>query len=231
MVPAIQWLWENIAKLSTASTQGGKGFLRAFLKNLDTCTWAPHPLYSVFTQYDQEYYVRKKGAFLHKYRCFYAVGKTVSPRTIIELGTCAGSGADAYLSAAPEARYIGFDFFGVTPRHDDSSPWDPHEVAKNLLQSRGFKNYELIRGDLRKISTLPCSADFVVVDAAHDFDNEYADLNLALTANPDFIFIDDANDRAQAKPAIKKFLQEKVKVDYAVNIKYRGGGLVIKLKK
>jgi hypothetical protein len=71
-------------------------------------------------------------------------------------------------------------------------------------------NYELIRGDPRKVSMLPSSADFVIVDSAHDFDSDRADLNLALTANPGSIFVDDTNNRAQPKPTIRKFLQESV---------------------
>jgi hypothetical protein len=54
---------------------------------------------------------------------------------------------------------------------------------------------------------------------------------LALTADPDFIFIDDAD--GEAKPAIEKFLSEDLKgrVEYTVPISYLGGGLVIKLRK
>ena len=80
---------------------------------------------------------------------------------------------------------------------------------------------------------LPHAADLVVVDAAHDFNNEYADLRLALTARPAFIFVDDADDKAQALPAIEKFLREDLegRVEYTLPIDYIGGGLVIKVKR
>lgn len=216
------------------------GFLKfreAFLKNLAACTWEPHPQYSVFTQYDQDFYLGLKDAFMHKYRCFYAVSKTVAPRTILELGTHAGSSADAYQSAAPGAEYIGLDQFeeGVlrgAVHQVDQTPWRPREVAERLFESRGFKNYRLIKADLRELEQLPARADFVVVDAAHDFENEYADLKLALTAAPEYIFVDDSDDEANAKPAIEKFLAEDVagRVDFLYPIDYIGGGLVIKLK-
>lgn len=51
------------------------------------------------------------GSFRHKYRCFYVLSQTVSPRRNLELGTHAGSGTHAYLSATPTAEYIGFDLF------------------------------------------------------------------------------------------------------------------------
>lgn len=232
MASTIKQLWQSV-RGSRPVFSNGEEFYERFAENLEACSWSPHPLYSVFTQYDQEYYLQAEEAFLHKYRCFYAVSRTISPKRIIELGTCAGSSADAYLSAAPRARYIGLDVYGNNIRHDDHSVWSPLEVANKLLKDRGFKKYELIKVDLRSLERLPAKADFVVVDAAHDFYNEYADLQLALTAKPTFIFVDDADDEHQAKPAIDKFLNEDLrdKVDFTVPIEYLGGGIVIKLKR
>lgn len=214
------------------SPKSSEEFEQAFETNLTNCKWEPHPLFSVFTQYDQEYYLNLADDFLHKYKCFYAVSKTISPKKIIELGACAGASADAYLSAAPEAEYLGIDVFGMNTRHDDHTPWDPYEIALRLFASRGFRNYELLKVDLRQLSSLPGPADFVIVDAAHDFYNAYADLNLALTAHPTFIFVDDADDENGAKPAIEQFLQQHSNslIDYTARINYIGGGLVIKLK-
>lgn len=211
------------------SLRDAQEFGQAFYHNLQECKWEPHPLYSVFTQYDQEYYLQRRAAFLHKYRCFYAVSKTISPERIIELGTSAGAGADAYLSATPSARYIGLDVFAES-RDCEDRPWQPDVIARKLFAARGFTDYELIKIDLRSLDKLPCHSDFVVVDAAHDFDNEYPDLLLALSAGPDFIFADDSD--AEAKPAIEKFLSEDLKgrVAYTFPIDYAGGGLVIKLR-
>jgi predicted O-methyltransferase YrrM len=223
---------QDMKGLTTDSPRSPEAFEQIFWTNVATCRWEPHPLFSVFTQYDQEYYLNQAEAFLYKYKCFYAVSETISPKRIIEMGTCAGASADAYLSAAPEAQYVGIDIFGVNTRHDDHLPWDPYEVAQRLFESRGFKNYQLLKSDLRELSSLPDRADFVVVDAAHDFDNAYADLKLALTARPTFIFVDDSDDENGAKPAIDQFLLQDVSglVDYTVHINYMGGGLVIKLK-
>jgi predicted O-methyltransferase YrrM len=216
----------------TDAPKSREEFEQIFLMNVTTCEWQPHPLFSVFTQYDQEYYRGQARAFLCKYKCFYAISRTILPKKIIELGTCAGSSADAYLSAAPEAEYMGFDLFGANTRHDDNSPWDPYEIAQRLFESKGFRNYELFKTNLRDLFSLPCQADFVAVDAAPDFDNAYADLQLALTAEPAFIFVDDCDDENGAKPAIEQFFLNHLDglVDYTVHISYIGGGLVIKLK-
>jgi predicted O-methyltransferase YrrM len=219
-------------QLAVDSPKSGEEFEQLFQTNLENCKWEPHPLFSVFTQYDQDYYLNRAEDFLHKYKCFYSVSKTIAPKKIIELGTCAGASADAYLSAAPHAEYLGIDVFGVNRRQDDNTLWDPYAITQRLFESRGFNNYQLLKTDLRELSSLPTHADFVVVDAAHDFDNAYADLKLALTARPTFVFVDDADDENGAKPAIDQFLLQYSNslVDYTLHINYIGGGLVIKLK-
>ena len=233
MITVIRTLYQKLKQSQGLTLDDEQGFRNAFGRNLQACKWEPHPLYSVFTQYDQDYYLNQKDAFLHKYRCFYAVSKTIRPKRILELGTSAGSSADAYLSATPTASYIGFDSFGKVVHRVHQTVWDPFEVATNLFEARGFEHYELIRVDLRTLSRMPCQGDFVVVDAGHDFDNEYADLRLSLTADPAFIFVDDANGEDGVQLAIKHFLREDIcdRIDYTVQIDYQGGGLVIKLKK
>jgi hypothetical protein len=233
MVSSIQQLWDNLRGLPPSAQWTLEEFSRRFEENLKNCKWEPHPLYSVFTQYDKEHYLREKEDFLHKYRCFYAVSQTISPPSITELGVLAGSGSDAYLSATPTARFTGIDVFVATRRHDDQSPWNPLEIAERLFADRGYKNYKLIRTDLRRLSKLPRRSYMVVVDAAHDFDNEYADLQLALTADPTFIFVDDADNEVEAKPAIEKFLRDDLRdrVEFTYMIRYVGSGVVIKLKR
>ena len=212
-------------------------FQRSFANNLKQCPWKPHPQYSVFTQFDQSFYLENRLAFRHKYRCFFAVSKTIAPKRIIELGTHAGSSADAYISASPDAEYIGLDQFeeGVLSgsiHERTGEPWRPMEVARKLFESRGFKKYELRKADLRSLDKLPALADMVVVDAAHDFDNTYADLLLALTGEPTYIFVDDAEHPTGTMPALEKFIAEEIKdrIDFFCGIGYYGGGLVIKLK-
>ena len=218
--------------LITPPTAASSAFLEAFRSNLAACTWEPHPEHSVFTQYDYRYYTTLKDEYLHKYRCFHAVSRTIRPRRLIELGTHAGSGADAYLSASPGADYIGIDQFpeGIHSEFTGAS-WSPMAVAETLLISRGF-SFRLIKANLRQLQSLPAQADMVVVDAAHDVENEYADLQLALTANPDWIFVDDAVDRKNAGAAIARFMARDLKdrLEYAVPIDYIEGGLVIRLK-
>jgi predicted O-methyltransferase YrrM len=206
-------------------------FHERFLSNLRKCDWSPHLLYSSFTQCDQEFYLAKPAEFLHKYRCFWAVSRTISPRAIIELGCLAGSSADAYLSATPSASYTGFDVFREETHRTTGLPWLPFEIAHLLAADRGFTQYEFIKRDLRTLHALPGEADFVVVDAAHDFENQYADLLLALSARPTFIYVDDMWGK-EVQQAVERFLSNDVRrrLEYTVPLDYFGGGLVIKLR-
>ena len=219
-------------RLVTPPSDASRAFAEAFARNLAACDWEPHPRHSVFTQYDRRFYTAMRAAYLRKYRSFWAVARTIAPRRILELGTHAGSGADAYLGGAPGAEYLGIDQFPQGIRDEiTGAPWDPLAVAHALLGARGYR-YRLLKTNLRALRELPERADFVVVDAAHDFDNEYADLRLALTAAPDWIFVDDAADRRNAGAALLQFLQRDLagKVEFTVPIDYIEGGLVIRLK-
>ncbi len=206
-----------------------EAFLEEFRAHLGACTWEPHKLYSVFTQYDKESYLVNKEKYLKKYQSLYAIAKTIKPKKIIELGTSAGSSADAYISGSGAA-YLGIDTFGIGYDVDDK-PWDPYKIANKLFKARKFTNYRLLNINLRALAMLPELADMVVVDAAHDFDNEYQDLKLALTAKPRFILVDDINGKECAL-AVKKFINHDVKgsVESLAIIEYEGNGLIIKLK-
>jgi predicted O-methyltransferase YrrM len=219
----------------------GEAFRVAFERHLAGCRWEPHPRYNVFTQIDRDFYLTRRDAFVHKYRCFWAVARTIAPRSMIELGVCAGAGADAYLSGWPEAAYLGIDTFGEPFTDDDGSAWrelrvdedslwKPHDLAGALLADRGFGHAELMVANLRHLERLPRPADLVVVDAAHDYENQYADLRLALTAEPAFVFVDDV-DGAETAQAVKQFVEDDLggRAEFEVPIDYIGGGLVIKL--
>lgn len=194
------------------------------ISNFQNCQWIPHPKYSVFTQWDADHYLKQKDEFTRKYQWLWAISKTINPTLIIELGACAGSGADAYLSATPNAEYIGIDIFG---RHQlPSGLWDPQEVATDLLSEKGF-NFRLIQSDLREIKWLD-HAELVAVDAAHDRESAYADLMLAMTSQPDYILFDDSDDN----PGLRQFMNERTlgQIEFTVRVNYIGGGLIIKMK-
>lgn len=155
----------------------------------NTSDWMPEIKYSVFDQPDRDFYYRQEKAFIHKYKVFRAISKVLQPKIITELGTCAGASADAYLDGVNyKAFYNGYDIcFPSAPLYIDGD----NSICKSLFKDREFKAYKLFKKDLRTLTKVE-KADLVVVDAMHDYRNCYQDLNLALTANPKHILIDDS---------------------------------------
>jgi len=153
-------------------------------------TWIPDEEYSVFNQWDKEYYQSERENFTHKYRVFKSIASALQPSSIIELGIHGGSGADAYLTGVDyNATYVGYDNFGTA--HDaDGNPWEPADRCKLLFQARKFERYDLVQCDLRQIEKV-AHADLAVVDAMHDYRNCYQDLLLCLDSQPKYIHIDD----------------------------------------
>ena len=209
-------------------------FLDKFNENMEKCDWTEHPLFNPFTQFDREYYLVQKKDIQYKYRCFWALSKTLRPSHICELGTHAGSSADAYISATPTAKYTGIDTFPHGMIKDDNNNWSvykPLDVCRRLFIARGFLNYNLIRIDLRSMNSLNLSADLVVVDACHDYLDAYDDMKLALTANPEFIFIDDYGG-IDVQKAVTDFIDKELvgMVDFTHKIENCNQGFLIKIK-
>lgn len=157
--------------------------------------WIPETKYSVFAQPDKDFYYQQEKAFIHKYKVFRAISKVLQPKSITELGTCAGSSADAYLDGVGwKAFYNGYDaWWDAAPYYVDGvkQDWNRHSICKSLFCDRGFKNYKLFKKDLRTLRKVE-KADLAIVDAMHDYRNCYQDLNLALTASPKHILVDDS---------------------------------------
>lgn len=153
-------------------------------------TWVPEEEYSVFTQWDKEYYCAQREKYTHKYRVFKAISSVIQPSSIVELGTHGGSGADAYLSGVDyNASYIGYDSFGIG-HYKNGDEWDSADRCKLLFEARKFDRYNLIQCDLRQVDKID-SADLAIVDAEHDYRNCYQDLLLCLNSQPRYIHIDD----------------------------------------
>jgi hypothetical protein len=142
-------------------------FARGLRFSLANCDWSPHPEWSVFTQYDgPRYYQPRRARFVEKYRSLWAIARTLAPRSIIELGTAAGSAADA-LTSATHASYTGYDSFGSCPYEWKREVWHPLIIATRLLRARGFSDFRFIKCDIGRIDRLE-AADLVFIDTTTD---------------------------------------------------------------
>lgn len=160
-------------------------------ETLAGCDWKPEGKYSVFGQYDKEFYLERKDAFEHKYRLLWSISRVLEPEKIVELGSHAGAGADAMMLGAPSAFYVGYDLFGV---HDEPEYyWDPKSRLEEMMEARGRiwgEEWSIHQADLRSLSEVE-SGDLLVVDAQHDRISALLDTKLALDASTRWILIDD----------------------------------------
>jgi hypothetical protein len=201
-------------------------FVLYFEMTLLRIGYKPNEKYSVFTQYDKEYYLGQKEKFFYKYRCFSALGSVLKPKHLIELGVCAGSGAHAYLFESKNTFYSGYDLFNPIKTIDGI--WDGFDIANKLLQEENIK-YKLYKTNLRDLNVLP-QADVVVVDADHSYYHAFEDCLLAKTSNPEYIFIDDLAGE-EVQQAVAVFLKNHIEIEWMHEINYVGKGLLLKIKK
>lgn len=176
------------------------------LKALESCDWTPEGKFSVFGQYDKEFYLERKEGFEHKYRLLWAIANTLEPEKIVELGSHAGAGADAMMLGAPGAYYVGYDLFGV---HDEPDYyWDPKSRLEEMMEHRGRVwdvNFHCHQVDLRRVSWVE-SGDLLVVDAQHDRLSALLDTKLALDASTKWILVDDYYGEG-VRQGVENFLQ------------------------
>jgi Mannosyltransferase putative len=164
--------------------------------------------------------------FEEKYRMFWSVTRTVQPKSMVELGVLDGRSADAMLSGCPDMEYLGLD------RWQYDEDFDGERWVSEIFKDRGYKSAKLVRCDFRDLSSLE-KAEFVHVDGDHDYHNERRDLELALTASPKWILIDDYRGQEGEFAAATEFCDKWAKLIIAtITIEYcHGGGLLVKLNK
>ena len=199
-----------------------------------TTKWEPETQFSVFAQPDKDFYLSQEAFFIHKYKVLHCLTSILQPKSIVELGVCGGSGADALLSGVDyKASYHGFDRWEHLPPYEEDGQvkhWDRYGIVKKLFKARAFTNYKLTQTETRDIDELPY-ADLIVVDAAHDYRNCYWDLRLAIAAKPRWIYVDDQTG-TDVPLATKDFIKEfKDQIEGFEEIEQVNGGCLIWLKK
>lgn len=132
------------------------------------------------------------------YACFkFAVAKALHPKTIIEIGVGAGTGAIAMLHGSPESIYIGID--------DNSKcqcdGWDFTGFVKEKMLRLGFHASFIIQ-DSMTLKNLPVEpVDLVHVDGDHKYENALNDSLLAFRSGSKWILVDDSRDLAVVRGA------------------------------
>jgi predicted O-methyltransferase YrrM len=136
------------------------------------------------------------------YREKHALALLLQPRTILEIGVRCGYSAAAFLTAATEAQYVGYD--ADTTRFGG---FDGALVfAKRMLASRFPSRTRIITQDTQKLDKLPFQyADLVHVDGDHSYEGCWHDLTMAAPI-AHWILVDDITFQPAVGQATRDFI-------------------------
>ena len=134
----------------------------------------------------------------------HALAEVLRPRSIVEIGVRAGSGAAAFLAAAPEAKYPGLD--ADNGRHGAlaGAPGAAEPILKSEFPAAAVVG---LRCDTQGLESLPSAgADLAHVDGDHSGDGCLHDLRRAARSRPRWILVDDATFVDDVRRATEAFL-------------------------
>jgi predicted O-methyltransferase YrrM len=108
------------------------------------------------------------------YRLKYAIAAAIEPQAILEIGVRYGYSAVAFLSAAPQARYLGLE--ADTSRFAEAL--GAIDWAREITRGHAA---EFLRLETRSLAALPGGTyDLIHIDSQQDGDGTVHDLELAI---------------------------------------------------
>lgn len=146
--------------------------------------------------------LRRYKEYRKYYRTKYDICKEVSPKSILEIGVRAGYSAISFLSACPDASYVGVDAENGT-HGGKGGPW--MWWAQKIL--RDF-NVQFVKADSQTLSELPGGPyDLIHVDGDHTTAGALHDMNIALNslASGGIMLVDDYDYIKEVRKAVDKF--------------------------
>jgi len=174
------------------------------------------PTAQKFTEWYPEYYGVKQ-----------AIVRECNPNVIVEIGVRAGYSAYSFLSACPDAIYLGFDAENGT--HGGAggpfAPW-----AHKILKEAGFKYKIWAPFNTQEVLCLPVRGDFYHVDGDHTTDGCYHDIKMCFEdAMPGaYILIDDFDFLGDVRRAVNNFINEYSNASIPQYIKSKRGEMLIR---
>jgi hypothetical protein len=143
---------------------------------------------------------RPTAEFRRHYQVKHDLAARLRPGRIAEIGVRAGYAAFAFLSARPDAGYLGVD--ADVPAHGGVPGFFAH--ARTVL--RGF-DATLLHADSRRMGALPGRFDLVHVDGDHSYAGCLHDLGLAARAAEN-VLVDDYDSHPEVRQACRTFLAQ-----------------------
>lgn len=152
------------------------------------------------------------------YRVKYDIACELKPRRILEIGVRAGYSAWAFLSACPDAKYLGID--AENNKHGGAGgPW--LWWAEQLL--RDF-DIELRKQDTQKLTKIDGSFDLIHIDGDHSTKGALHDMEICWpSVNKDGVMlVDDYDYLEDVQKAVDAFYKKHPEVSREYRKSLRG---------
>jgi len=159
------------------------------------------------------------------YRIKYDIAKDLNPKRILEIGVRAGYSAISFLSAAPEAEYVGLDAENGT-HGGGGGPW--MWWAKELLYSY---NATFIECDTQEIQSVDKGKfDLIHIDGDHTTEGALHDMEICWSSvnTNGIMLVDDYDYIKDVNRAVKHFQKNHPKVQWEYKKSLRGEILFLK---
>jgi len=149
-----------------------------------------------FTKYDSYDYVWSGNCF----EWYWALGKTIQPKTFMEIGVRFGFSFLPTIQASTELEYaLGWDL----------ETYGNNEIARVNIHNyyNGNAKWSIEHIDSQIQTELPGFFDLISIDGCHDYDCKVHDLKLCIN-KCNYVILDDYDYHAQVRNSTDFFLQE-----------------------
>jgi hypothetical protein len=172
-----------------------------------------------FTKYDSYDYVWSGNCF----EWYYALGKTIQPKSFLEIGVRFGFSFLPTILASDNLEYaLGWDL----------ETYGNNEMSRVNIHNHynGSAKWSIEHVDSQIQTELPGFFDLISIDGCHEYDCKVHDLKLCIN-KCNYVILDDYDYHADVKNSTDFFLQEYSKhIEWAHYIPTFRGSMLIKYK-
>jgi len=172
-----------------------------------------------FTKYDKYDYTLSGNCF----EWYYAIAKTIQPKTFLEIGVRFGFSFLPTLVGSEKLEYaLGWDL----------ETYGNNDIANSNIKEyyKGNCKWKLQHIDSQEKKELPQFFDLVSIDGCHDYSCKIHDLKLAMNKSH-YAILDDYDYHTDVRNSTNQFMHDNVKsIDWALYIPTFRGTMLIKFK-